>query len=215
MKATVLVRKAILKIMSGEKIHDVLNALSKSGSKYVLDLAKLSNGKGYSWMCEAYGDKAVFAVQKRSTKEGEVEQVKFVSVTYKRKDGEFEFSNPTEVERETVWKPAGGGMYEYVRKAKWKPVSKPYPNEHAARQTDPKKYKKFARGVPSGFPEGISVIYGIFSVGGKDKSEIQSIRFDASKWTEAKAKKWLKDHDFKTVLEAAAKTKKGLWKGIV
>lgn len=79
-------------------------------------------------------------------------------------------------------------------------VSKPYPNEHAARQNDPSKYDSFRR-VNNKLGSGISVIFGI-----KDgKSEIQSIRFSASKFTPAEARKWLKAHDYKTTLEPAKK----------
>lgn len=92
----------------------------------------------------------------------------------------------------------------------------PYPNEHTARQTDPGKYKKFARGHPKGFPKGVDVIYGISA---KGKSEIQSIRFDKKKWTSARAKAWLKAHKFKAGgFEAAAKAEsvsKDLWNGVI
>jgi hypothetical protein len=77
-------------------------------------------------------------------------------------------------------------------------VQKPYPNEHAARQTDPGKYDTFRRGKLPGASAGIFVIYGIRNVGGKRVSEIQSLRFDAKKWTPEAAKEWLKDHGFKT-----------------
>ena len=68
----------------------------------------------------------------------------------------------------------------------------PFKTEHAARQRSPDKYDKFRRKHLDGWPEGIDVVLGI-----KDgKSEIQSIRFDASKWTPKEAKKWLKAHGF-------------------
>ncbi|MDD5034843.1 MAG: hypothetical protein PHE55_08810 [Methylococcaceae bacterium] len=72
-------------------------------------------------------------------------------------------------------------------------IAKPFANEHAARQTDPKKYDMFRRGHPAGFPAGIDVVYGI-----KDgKSEIQTLRFDSQKWTAADARKWCEEHNFK------------------
>lgn len=94
----------------------------------------------------------------------------------------------------------------------------PYPNEHAARQTDPGQYKEFRRAHPKGFPEGIDVIFGIKGEGAKRKSEIQSLRFDKNKWTPEAAKKWLKDHEYKTTLEVASKpadVKKGFWDGLI
>jgi len=75
-----------------------------------------------------------------------------------------------------------------------------FPNEHAARQQDPGKYKKFRR-KNNAFGSGIHVIYGIT---GSGKAEVQSIRFDASKFTVAEAKKWLADHNYKTSIEPAA-----------
>jgi len=69
----------------------------------------------------------------------------------------------------------------------------PYPNEHTARQTDPAKYDEFRRFTPKG-ADGISMILGI-----KDgKSEVQSVRGDASKLTPAAFRKWLEDNDFDT-----------------
>jgi hypothetical protein len=84
----------------------------------------------------------------------------------------------------------------------------PFPNEHAARQTDPGKYDTFRRAHPKGFPAGVDVIYGIWTVGGKKKSEIQTLRFKSNKWTVSQARKWLKDHGFKTAIERATKPKK-------
>jgi len=75
----------------------------------------------------------------------------------------------------------------------------PYPNEHAARITDPGQYDRIRR-KNDAFGKGIDVIYGV-----KDgKSEVQAIRFDASKFTAAQAKKWLKDHDYTAVEFAEA-----------
>jgi hypothetical protein len=94
----------------------------------------------------------------------------------------------------------------------------PFPNEHAARQTDPGKYETFRRVHPKGFPEGIDAIMGIRNVAGRRVSEIQSLRFARDKWTPEKARAWLKDHDFKTTLEEASGSgpvKKSLWAGVL
>ena len=50
------------------------------------------------------------------------------------------------------------------------------------------------------FGPGIHAIWGVKS---NDAVEIQSIRFDSSKFTPAEAKAWLKEHDYKTSLEEA------------
>uniref|UniRef100_A0A6M3IF34 Putative structural protein n=1 Tax=viral metagenome TaxID=1070528 RepID=A0A6M3IF34_9ZZZZ len=79
-------------------------------------------------------------------------------------------------------------------------VFKPYPSEHASRQNDPDKYKKIRRENDK-FGEGIHAIWGVLEDG---KTELQAIRFDKDKFTPEEAKKWLKDHEHKTVLEEAA-----------
>lgn len=80
-------------------------------------------------------------------------------------------------------------------------IMKPYPNEHAARQNPTSKYTKFRR-QNNKFGAGIHVIFGITSDG---KSEVQAIRFDKTKFTPEQARAWLKEHDYKTTLEVAAK----------
>jgi hypothetical protein len=92
----------------------------------------------------------------------------------------------------------------------------PYPKEHAARQTDPGQYDRFRRVHPDGFPEGVDAIMGIK----EGKSEIQTLRFDKDKWSPSEAKKWLKEHGFKTTLEEASEpakkpVKKSFWEGVL
>jgi len=74
-------------------------------------------------------------------------------------------------------------------------ASKVFSREHAARQLDPSEFKSFRRQHPDGFPDGIDVVFGV-SVDGASK--IQSLRIDASKFSEGKAKAWLVDHGFKS-----------------
>lgn len=73
-------------------------------------------------------------------------------------------------------------------------ISKPFANEHRARQADPDQFDSFRRGQPEGFPDSVEAIFGIT----EDGSQIQSVVFDASQWTESSAKEWLSEHDFKT-----------------
>jgi hypothetical protein len=74
----------------------------------------------------------------------------------------------------------------------------PFPNEHAARQSEPGQYDKFRRSNDQG-GAGVHFIYGI-----KDgKSEVQSVRFDKSKFTPEEAKAWLEKHKMKTGVVAA------------
>lgn len=78
----------------------------------------------------------------------------------------------------------------------------PYTNEHAARQNDPNAYKEIRRQNDK-FDPGIHVIWGIKPDG---KTEVQAIRFDASKFTVNEAKEWLEEHGYKTVIEKASST---------
>lgn len=92
----------------------------------------------------------------------------------------------------------------------------PFPNEHAARQVSPAGFDSFRRdNSPKGAPAGVSFIFGIKA----GKSTLQSVRFDHTKWTPAKAKKWLRDHKLKTAgFEEATKSaaiQKGLWSGVL
>jgi HK97 family phage major capsid protein/HK97 family phage prohead protease len=68
---------------------------------------------------------------------------------------------------------------------------RPYPNEHAARLTDPDQYDSIRR-VNDEFGAGIDAIYGIK----EGTSELQAIRFDADRFTPAEAREWLSEHDF-------------------
>jgi len=75
---------------------------------------------------------------------------------------------------------------------------RPYKGEHACRIKNPKQYSKFRR-QNNKFGKGIHVIYGIKKKDDKWVSEVQSIRFDADKFTVKEAKKWLKDHNWKYI----------------
>jgi len=75
-------------------------------------------------------------------------------------------------------------------------MARPYPNEHAARLKDPAQFDEFRR-EPDAAGPGIDIIWGIK---GSDPVEIQAFRFDASRYSEAEARQWLKDHDFKVIL---------------
>lgn len=68
----------------------------------------------------------------------------------------------------------------------------PYTTEHAARQADPSKFPKVRRENDK-FGPGVDVIWGITPEG---KTEVQSIRFDAKKFTPDEAKKWLADNKY-------------------
>jgi HK97 family phage major capsid protein/HK97 family phage prohead protease len=74
-------------------------------------------------------------------------------------------------------------------------MERPYPNEHAARLTDPDQYDSLRRENGAGGP-GIDFIYGI--KGGE--SEIQAIRFSSAKYTPAEARNWLGEHDFNPIM---------------
>lgn len=72
----------------------------------------------------------------------------------------------------------------------------PYKNEHAARMTDPEKYKSFARQNDKG-GKGVDFVFGILP---DNKTELQAVRFDLAKFTPAEAKKWIEDNKMKPIL---------------
>lgn len=73
--------------------------------------------------------------------------------------------------------------------------ARPYPNEHAARITDPSQYDRFTRRNDA-FGDGIDAIFG---VKGNESAELQSIRFDAARFSAAEAKAWLDEHEYSPI----------------
>jgi HK97 family phage major capsid protein/HK97 family phage prohead protease len=73
--------------------------------------------------------------------------------------------------------------------------ARPYPNEHAARITDPGQYDSFAR-VNDALGDGIDAIYGVKDGEG---SELQAIRFDAARFSADEARSWLRENDFSPI----------------
>jgi HK97 family phage major capsid protein/HK97 family phage prohead protease len=74
-------------------------------------------------------------------------------------------------------------------------LERPYPNEHAARLTDPEQYDSLRRENDAG-GSGIDFIYGIK----EGVSEIQAIRFRSSQFTPAEAREWLAENDFDPIM---------------
>lgn len=72
----------------------------------------------------------------------------------------------------------------------------PFPNEHAARLIDPKKFVSFNRKNDQGGP-GVDFIFGVTPEG---KVEIHTIRFRSDKFTPKEAHAWLKEHDFHPIM---------------
>jgi HK97 family phage major capsid protein/HK97 family phage prohead protease len=73
--------------------------------------------------------------------------------------------------------------------------ARPYPNEHAARMTDPDQYDELRRENNAG-GEGVDFIYGIK----EGESEIQAVRFDAQQFTPDEARQWLADNEMDPIL---------------
>jgi hypothetical protein len=78
----------------------------------------------------------------------------------------------------------------------------PFPNEHAARLTDPKKYDSFARKNDQG-GAGVDFVFGVK----EGKTELQAIRFDSKKFTAAEARAWCDKHGKKPILFEPASEK--------
>lgn len=82
----------------------------------------------------------------------------------------------------------------------------PYPNYHAARLRDPSDFiQKTIRSKPIENGDILLILGKLKSDGISGSMKTQSIRFKASKYTVAQAKKWLKDHDYKPILFEPAK----------
>ena len=71
---------------------------------------------------------------------------------------------------------------------------RPYPNEHAARISDPDKFDEFRRDVDAG-GQGIDFIYGI----NDNELELQSIRFDSDQYSVEQAEQWLTENDYQPI----------------
>ena len=98
--------------------------------------------------------------------------------------------------QESIWK---GAMFPCGPDGLHVITQKPYPSEHSARQTDPGKYKKFARQNDKG-GKGVHFIFGIKDDG---KTELQSVHFSKDQFTPEQAKAWLEKHKMKSGVEAA------------
>ncbi|MGA0806450.1 MAG: HK97 family phage prohead protease, partial [Pseudohongiellaceae bacterium] len=73
-------------------------------------------------------------------------------------------------------------------------LSRPYPNEHAARLHDPAQYDSLRR-VNDDLGRGIDAIYGI-----KDETtELQAIRFDAAQFSADEARAWLDENGYEPI----------------
>lgn len=75
-------------------------------------------------------------------------------------------------------------------------------NEHAARQRSPSDFEKFQRGHPAGWPDGVDAIFGYRP----HVAQIQSIRFDSTKWSPDAARQWLKSNGFSAAGFEASKS---------
>lgn len=76
----------------------------------------------------------------------------------------------------------------------------PFANEHAARQSNPDDYARFARNHPQGWPAGVDAIFGVDKQG---TSHLQSVRFKKSQWTPDRARRWLEEHHMTPGLDEA------------
>ena len=71
----------------------------------------------------------------------------------------------------------------------------PFANEHAARIHVPGSYKRLRRENDAG-GEGVDFIWGVRDGDDGEVTEVQSIRFDAERFTPAEARDWLSEHDY-------------------
>ena len=93
--------------------------------------------------------------------------------------------------------------YETLEKEE---ISKPYPNEHAARIESPAKFKEDSfRSKP--ITEGVRIIIGRYKED-DGKTHVQAYRLHIDHFTAEEAKAWLKEHDVSYIAFEAATGKK-------
>ena len=100
----------------------------------------------------------------------------------------------------------------------WFEIQKPYPNEHAARLKEPggfddDSFRRTKGGTIYGsikVPKTVGIIWGKLKGSAKpsDNPIPQSLRFPVDDWTQAEAKKWLKDNNIDYIKFEAAKEEK-------
>jgi hypothetical protein len=72
-------------------------------------------------------------------------------------------------------------------------MMRPYPNEHACRLNDPKKYERFRRGTRKSNGKTYSIVFG--KLKGENRWEEQAYRYDKKIWTAAQARAHCKEHE--------------------
>ena len=90
-------------------------------------------------------------------------------------------------------------------------MGRPYPNEHAARLMDPDQFDDFRRET-DGLGAAIDVTWGIKT---GEAAQMQSLRFDAARYSEAEARQWLDEHDMEPLEFEAATMRTSAPAGIV
>jgi len=90
----------------------------------------------------------------------------------------------------------------------------PFPNEHAARLQDPKKFDRFRRvaggkifGGKLEIPKTIGIIWGHIKDAPPSAWAVQTLRFPTKDWSVKDAEKWLKDNKIKPMLFEPAEKK--------
>jgi len=181
----------------------------KATEELRMDLKQYLVGMGISvldgdWICivGTYEDHVIACVEKSGTGRQEYYRIDWTKV-----DGKPSFCGEPKLVEVEVTTEIIEKMKSLQNQAAYQPEGqKPYPNEHALRLNDPDKYDKIRRQNDK-FEDGIHAIFGIL----EGKTELQSIRFSADKFTSEEALKWLEEHDYKTSgFEPAKKVEKQL-----
>jgi hypothetical protein len=73
----------------------------------------------------------------------------------------------------------------------------PFRSEHAARQLPPERFSRFAR------KQLAPGVFAILGIDGSGTSQIQSLRFEKTRFSPVEARAWLARHGFQTGLEEA------------
>jgi hypothetical protein len=116
----IIVHKQNIPTIEGETLNQFSQRLSDAAKKHLLFKLNIAKDKGYVWPIEIYSDYIVMS----GNNDGE--NARCYAFTYTRKkDGNFDFGNTTEVERAIEYKPINGGIsksWAETSKNLWKDI---------------------------------------------------------------------------------------------
>jgi len=102
-----VVHKANIPLVTGESVQDFTQAMSDAARKWVMDQLKMDPKQDYAYVVDVYSSVVVLSVNIYSKSEDKRGKYMYSAATYERdaETGVFTFSNLSEVQRVTTYKP--------------------------------------------------------------------------------------------------------------